>query len=227
MQGNIGSTNISELPINTSLSSNNPPMQQPTMQQSTMQQPTMQQPTMQQSTMQQPTMQQISQLDSNSKNTVIMDNNITQKSYNELVGQIQQADKLGVTQLPSRDVPNNTDNIVMDNQTNPNYIPEQEILEDYIKNYETPDNVIINEENNEKNKDRLEELYTKLQMPLLVSILYFLFNLPVIRKYMYKYIPNLFNKDGNANLFGYLVNSILFGALYYFISTSVNNIINY
>ena len=212
MQGNIGSTNISELPINTSLSSNNPPMQQPTMQQSTMQQPTM---------------QQISQLDSNSKNTVIMDNNITQKSYNELVGQIQQADKLGVTQLPSRDVPNNTDNIVMDNQTNPNYIPEQEILEDYIKNYETPDNVIINEENNEKNKDRLEELYTKLQMPLLVSILYFLFNLPVIRKYMYKYIPNLFNKDGNANLFGYLVNSILFGALYYFISTSVNNIINY
>ena len=37
----------------------------------------------------------------------------------------------------------------------------------------------------------------------------------------------IFNKDGNPNLLGYLVNSILFGALYYFISTSVNNIIKY
>ena len=221
MQGNIGTTSISELPINTTIHNNSVP-------------PTMYQPP---SDMQQPppppppptstSITEVPQLNNNLKNSVVMDNNVSQKSYNELVGQIQQADKLGVTQLPSRDVPNNTDNIVMDEQSNPNYIPEQEILEDYIKNYETPEDVIAKEESNEKNKDRLEQLYTSLQMPLLVSILYFLFNLPVIRKYMYKYIPNIFNKDGNPNLVGYLVNSILFGVLYYFISTSVNTIIKY
>ena len=120
-------------------------------------------------------MGKIKLIENNLKNTVVMENNINQQSYNELVGQIQQADKLGVTQLPTRDVPNNTDNIVMDDQSKPNYIPEQEILEDYIKNYETSEDVILNEEQEQNNKDKLEELYTKLQMPLLVSILYFLF----------------------------------------------------
>lgn len=160
------------------------------------------------------------------KNTVVMDNAVSQTSYNELVGQIQQADKLGITQLPSRDVPSNTDNIVMDDQTKPNYIPEQEIMEDYIKNYQTPDDVIEENNNDTKNKDRLEELYSRLQMPLLVAILYFLFNLPVIRKYLNKYIPNLFNKDGNPNLVGYIFNSLLFGLLYYILNNFITSLLN-
>ena len=160
------------------------------------------------------------------KNTVVMDNAVSQTSYNELVGQIQQADKLGITQLPSRDVPSNTDNIVMDDQTKPNYIPEQEIMEDYIKNYQTPDDVIEENNNDTKNKDRLEDLYTRLQMPLLVAILYFLFNLPVIRKYLNKYIPNLFNKDGNPNLVGYIFNSLLFGLLYYILNNFISSLLN-
>ena len=61
-------------------------------------------------------------------------------------------------------------------------------------------------------------------MPLLVAILYFLFNLPIIRKYMYKYIPNIFNKDGNPNFIGYIVNSILFGLLYYIMNNSIQNL---
>jgi hypothetical protein len=159
-------------------------------------------------------------------NINITDKNVNdQVAYNELVGQIQRADKLGVTQLPSRDIPNNTDNIVMDNQTNPNYIPEQEIMEDYIKNYETPANVIQDEENKKNINNRIEDLYSTIQMPLLVSLLYFIFNLPVIRKYMFKYLPNLFGKDGNPNILGYVVNSIIFGILFYILNNIINNII--
>ena len=231
MQGNnIGSTSISELPITNNVGIVNQEKMQPTMQSNM--QPTMQsnmQPTMQsnmQPTMQpnmQPTMQPTRE---QNVNINITDKNVNdQVAYNELVGQIQQADKLGVTQLPSRDIPNNTDNIVMDNQTNPNYIPEQEIMEDYIKNYETPANVIQDEENKKNINNRIEDLYSTIQMPLLVSLLYFIFNLPVIRKYMFKYIPNLFGNDGNPNILGYVVNSIIFGILFYILNNIINNII--
>lgn len=225
---NIGTTNISELPITNNVGIVNEPMQQGI-------QPGIQQgmPPEVLSDMRSNIQLDIKNKSSatvdsnNTKNSVVMDNAITQSSYNELVGQIQQADKLGVTQLPSRDIPNNTDTVVMDDQTQPNYIPEQQIMEDYIKNYQTSDQVILEGEKEDNNRDRLETLYSNIQMPVLISIMYFLFNLPIIRKYMQKYIPNIFNKDGNPNFIGYLVNSILFGILYYILNNTIVNIINY
>lgn len=226
--GNIGTTHISELPISNNVGIINEPIQQ-NMQPPNMQQPNMQPPNMQQNIKELPGQpanynRELQNMD-NSKQSVVMENNNTQNSYNELVGQIQQADKLGITQLPSRDIPNNTENIVMDQETQPNYIPEKE-MEDYIQNYQTPDSVILETDKEMNNQDRLDRLYTSIQMPLLVSILYFLFNLPVIRKYMHKYIPNLFNSDGNPNITGYLVNSILFGILYYILNNSISTILN-
>ena len=224
MQGNnIGTTNISELPISNSVGIVNPPMQQG-MQQGMSRGMSHEMRSNVELTIE-PKSSMRTENDSG-KNSVVMDNSITQSSYNELVGQIQQADKLGVTQLPSRDIPNNTDTVVMDNQTQPNYIPEQEMMEDYIKNYQTPENVILEGERDDLSRDRLEMLYSNIQMPLLVAILYFLFNLPVIRKYMQKWIPNIFNSDGNPNFIGYLVNSLLFGFLYYILNNTINNIVN-
>ena len=236
MQGNnIGTTNISELPISNNVGIINPPMQQGMSQGMSQGMP----PEMPRETPRETPRDMRSNVElyiepkssmrtenDSGKNSVVMDNSITQSSYNELVGQIQQADKLGVTQLPSRDIPNNTDAVVMDEQTQPNYIPEQEMMEDYIKNYQTPENVILEGERDDLSRDRLEMLYSNIQMPLLVSILYFLFNLPVIRKYMQKWIPNIFSSDGNPNFAGYLVNSILFGVLYYILNNSINSIVN-
>lgn len=218
---NIGTTSINELPITNNVGIVNQNMQPPSINIPEMQTPNMQQPTVSNNNN-----GNINMLSDNVKNSVVMDSNNTQNSYNELVGQIQQADKLGVTQLPSRDIPNNSENIVMDDKTKPNYIPEQEILEDYIKNYQTPDDVIETVAKDNNNRDRLDELYSKIQMPLLVSILYFIFNLPVIRKYLNKYVPNIFNKDGNPNLAGYIVNSLLFGVLYYILNNVINNLLN-
>lgn len=227
MQGNnIGTTNISELPISNSIGIINPPMQQG-MQQGMSQGMPPEMPRDMRSNVEltiEPKTSMRSENDSG-KNSVVMDNSITQSSYNELVGQIQQADKLGVTQLPSRDIPNNTDTVIMDDQTQPNYIPEQEMMEDYINNYQTSDEVILETEKEDLSRDRLEVLYSNIQMPLLVAILYFLFNLPIIRKYMQKWIPNIFSSDGNPNFAGYLVNSILFGVLYYILNNAINNIV--
>ena len=166
--------------------------------------------------------QQPNLVDNNIKNVV---DESQQHSYNEIISQIQQADKLGATQLPSRDIPQNTDNIIMDQQTKPNFIPEPTHMEDYISNYETPDDVI--EENNKEteNLDTLEKLYREIQMPLLLAILYFLFNLPVIRKYLHKFIPNLFSADGNPNIFGYVFNSVAFALLYYVLNRVITNIV--
>ena len=222
MQGNnIGTTSINELPLTNNVGIVNQNIQPPPINVSEMQTPNTQPPTVSNNNT-----GNINMLNDNVKNSVVMDSNNTQTSYNELVGQIQQADKLGVTQLPSRDIPNNSENIVMDDKTKPNYIPEQEILEDYIKNYQTPDDVIETAAKDNNNRDRLDELYSKIQMPLLVSILYFIFNLPVIRKYLNKYVPNIFNKDGNPNLAGYIVNSLLFGVLYYILNNVINNLLN-
>ena len=219
MQG-IGSTNISELPVTNNIGIVNQPIQ-PQMQP--------QQPQMQQ---QQQQMRSNTDMRSNVElniepkpQGVTMDTSTTQSAYNELVGQIQQADKLGVTQLPSRDIPNNTDRVVMDQEIQPDYIPEQAAMEDYINNYQTPNDVILAGEREEQSRDRLDILYSNIQMPLLVAILYFLFNLPVIRKYLQKWIPNIFNSDGNPNLVGYIVNSVLFGGLYYLLNNAITNMV--
>ena len=225
MQG-IGSTNISELPVTNNVGIVNQPIQQQQMQPQPMQ--PQQTPQTQQNTSMRSNVELYIEPKSQQQQSqgVTMDTAVNQSAYNELVGQIQQADKLGVTQLPSRDIPNNTDRVVMDQEIRPDYIPdEQAAMEDYIKNYQTPDSVILEGEREEQTRDRLDILYSNIQMPLLVAILYFLFNLPVIRKYLQKWIPNIFNSDGNPNLVGYIVNSVLFGGLYYLLTNAITNMV--
>ena len=110
-------------------------------------------------------------------------------------------------------------------QLNQNYISEQERLEDYIQNYETPDELIEKNQQDEKNQDSLENFYQEMQMPILIAILYFLFNLPIIRKYLYKFLPKMFEKDGNPNLYGYVFNSLVFAFLYYLLTKILGRVL--
>jgi hypothetical protein len=116
-------------------------------------------------------------------------------------------------QLPSRDIPQNTASINNDVNVQPNYIPPNN--NDYIANHVTPDEII--QQNREKQviNGKTEEFYETIQMPLLVGLLFFIFQLPFIRKNLFIYLPSLFNKDGNPNLSGYLFNSAIFALLYF------------
>lgn len=137
---------------------------------------------------------------------------------NELVNGLQRASATGMTNLPSRDIPMNTMSMMSDPQVKPNYVPEhppKEQFEDYINEHEKE---VMSEDsyNRQINReDSMENIYKMIQIPLLVSILYFAFQLPIFRKYVLKYIPSVFNSDGNYNIKGLVLVSSLFGASYF------------
>ena len=143
---------------------------------------------------------------------------LDQQTISQIVNGLQQASVTGATQLPSRDIPQSTENIMHDDQIQPTYIPPEQ-QKDYINEYENiAENIIENYNKNLKYKDSLDELYDEIQIPLLIAVLYFLFQLPIFKKYLYKFFPVLFYKDGNINIYGLLFMSALFGMLYYLLS---------
>jgi hypothetical protein len=140
---------------------------------------------------------------------------LDQSTINQLVSGMQQAYISGVTQLPSRDIPMNTSNVSIDPQTVPNYVPQQPNHNDYIRNYETSEDIV-----NKYNKNRLinstiDNVYDEIQAPLMISILYFLFQLPFFKNLIFKYLKFLFSSDGNYNFNGYLFISALFGCVFH------------
>uniref|UniRef100_A0A6C0DHY3 Uncharacterized protein n=1 Tax=viral metagenome TaxID=1070528 RepID=A0A6C0DHY3_9ZZZZ len=146
---------------------------------------------------------------------------LDQSVINQIVNGLQQANLTGATQLPSRDIPLNTSNLTHDVNIQPNYIPpppvNKEVIfqEDYIGNYEKATDMINDYNYKLENNNRLDDMYNEIQVPLLLAVLYFLFQLPIFRKYMFTYLPFLFSNDGNLNFNGYIFMSALFGIFYY------------
>ena len=142
---------------------------------------------------------------------------LDQTTINQIVSGLQQASSTGVTQLQSRDIPRTTENLTQDEQIQPNFIPKTSNT-DYITEQEENEDIINNYNYKKANSDSLDDLYDELQTPLLIAVLYFLFQLPFFRKFLFKYGPALFAKDGNINLYGYVFTSVLFGLIYYILS---------
>lgn len=151
----------------------------------------------------------------NTQNPVSLD----QTTINQIVSGLQQASATGVTQLPSRDIPRVTENIVRDVQIQPNYIPETKHT-DYINNENNKPEKIMNDYiSTEMAEKQFETMYDKFQTPILLSVLYFIFQLPILRKLLFNYIPILFSKDGNININGLAFMSIMYGVCYYLVTT--------
>jgi len=142
---------------------------------------------------------------------------LDQTTIQQIVNGLQQASSTGATQLPSRDIPRNTDSIVQDPQVQQNYIPP-ESMKDYITEEHENDDIINNYNKKAQYGDSLDQLYEEIQVPLLIAVMYFLFQLPIFRRYLYRFFPALFSKDGNVNLYGFCFTSALFGILYYMLS---------
>jgi hypothetical protein len=140
---------------------------------------------------------------------------LDQTTINQIVNSLQQATLAGATQLPSRDIPMNTSGISVDPQVVPNYVPPTSTNQDYIKNYEQTSDMVNNYNRSKQMNDSLDDMYNEVQTPVLLSVLYFLFQLPFFKKFLYNYIPLLFSNDGNYNINGYLFTSILFGILFH------------
>jgi len=156
----------------------------------------------------------------NINNSSIPNSSLTldQSTISQIVNGLQQASSSGITQLPSRDISQNTNHLVQDPNVQPNYIPQPINKSDYIKEYDSNEKIINNYNKSYENNNRLEDVYSEIQAPLLLSIIYFLFQLPIFRKSLFHYIPFLFSKDGNYNINGYIFTSITFGAVFYLLN---------
>jgi len=162
---------------------------------------------------------QVSQQPSNMQ-TVTNAMSLDQSTISQIVNGLQQATLAGATQLPSRDIPMTTNGLSNDPQVLPNYVPPPpQHNADYIKNYEQTTDM-VNHYRDAKNRqlnNSLDDMYNEIQTPLLIAVLYFLFQLPFFKKLFYNYLPFLFSNDGNYNLNGFLFTSILFGILFHFL----------
>ena len=86
---------------------------------------------------------------------------------------------------------------------------------DYINNAEQPEDMINNYNMNTLRNSSLDEMYNEVQTPLLLGVLFFLFQLPFFKKMLFSYFPVLFSNDGNLNINGFLFTSVLFGLMFY------------
>ena len=145
-----------------------------------------------------------------------------QKNLNQFVTGIQQASAAGMTTLPSRDIPQNQQHLSQDIHIQPNYIPPPETQLDYIRVEQTNDDIIRAQAQKQEKKKSFDIWYDELQTPVLIGILFFLFQLPVIQKQLCKLLPSLFNKDGNPSLSGYIFTSASFAGVYYFLVKSMH-----
>ena len=139
---------------------------------------------------------------------------LDQGTISQIVSGLQQATMTGATQLPSRDIPMNTSAVAADPQVMPNFVPPpppQHV--DYIQRHEQT----FDPRNTQSSPSSLDEMYNEIQTPLLLAVLFFVFQLPFFRKFLYTYLPFLFSNDGNYNLNGFLFVSAFFGMLFHFL----------
>ena len=115
-----------------------------------------------------------------------MSTNITDLPYN------------AKTELPSRDIPRETLDHVVDPQITPTYTPPK--VAEYISHEP------IREE-----QSKIDWFMCEFRMPILIAILYFLYDTPSIHSMMARVAPTLFTDSTT----GLLVKSVCCGALYY------------
>ena len=177
------STNINDLPVakeNIQMTINEPTQMQ------------QQQP---------PPLQQQSQQISETQQNVSLDPN----TINQIVNELHQATLSGSTKLASRDIPIDTLPIQQDVETYPNFVPEvSEERKNYIPNEDDLETIVKKQNVKMNHQNSIENMYNELQIPILLGVLYFLFQLPIFKKLLYQSFPSLFMNDGNLSINGYI-----------------------
>ena len=65
------------------------------------------------------------------------------------------------------------------------------------------------------------KIYSELQFPLLLGILYFIFQMPIFKNTLFQYFTFLFSSDGNYNINGLTFLSIIFSLTYYILENII------
>lgn len=142
---------------------------------------------------------------------------LDQTTISQIVNGLQQASIAGATSLPSRDIPQNTQQHTHDPAIQANYVPppppsQKDYINEEPAEYDYPE---------ERVKNALDRVYDDMQAPLLLSVLYFVFQLPIMRKIIFKYLPFFCNNDGNYSLNGLIFTSSMFGFIYFSLTKTI------
>lgn len=139
---------------------------------------------------------------------------LSSTDINKIVEGIQLASSNNMTGLPTRDIPMNQSAITNDPVVQPNHIPKHEV--GFVEEFDKTQAVLYKQQmEQKKDSKRLNDMYDNLQQPLLLCVIFFIFQLPFINKSLFKYVPSLFLKERNPSFGGYLLKTILFGGAFY------------
>ena len=122
-------------------------------------------------------------------------------------------------QLPPRDFPKNQDFYNLDEKIQANYIPPSPPLNnDFMRKYEEEKEKEWKKNVEKKRKsNRIDDVIEKTQIPFIVAILFFIFQLPIINNLIFKRFAflSIYNADGNFNMYGLILKSVLFGIVFH------------
>ena len=146
----------------------------------------------------------------------------SQEQFNEMFTQQQR--------LPQRDIPMNISEHIQDEQIQPNYIPKPKLTSDYIQEYqESTDRKIREHEEKKMREKKAASWFDELQIPIMIGLLYFIFQLPIVNTVIFKRFSflSIYREDGNFNLLGLTLKSLLFASMFYSFHKSIELISNF
>lgn len=120
--------------------------------------------------------------------------------------------------LPSRDIPMDQLHYQQDEEIQPNYIPKPKLTKDYVREYEeAAEKAAQKHEKTKRQAEQIEDAMVDFQLPVLVAVLFFLFQIPIVHTLMYRYMSAIpiFHSDGNLNFYGILLKSAMFGSAFW------------
>jgi len=122
------------------------------------------------------------------------------------------------TSLPSRDIPKDKTQFTHDEQTISNHIPTQNIPSDNTDilnntNY-IEQNELLQQSQSTRQLFMVDEVLDNIYVPILLGILFFIFQQPAIKSKLYLIMPTLFVKEGKSSKPVILIQSILFAGAF-------------
>jgi hypothetical protein len=151
---------------------------------------------------------------------------------NEVLQGVQRASANGMTMIPTRDIPMNPNSFTHDDQARPNYVPQPKTVHfqdgdgshDYIRDHTSMESIVRANARQSNQMDTLEAIYYDLQMPILIGILYFIFQMPIFRAQLLHFLPSLFGEDGNFKMIGLTATSAMFAGTFFVIMKIFNKL---
>lgn len=148
---------------------------------------------------------------------------MSKEMMSQFNGELKNASDKNLTQLPTRDVPMNPLLHVQDNESKPNFVPEQK-GQDYIKEFNNIENTIKQNNADSNNNEYMDNIYEEIQTPLLIFILFFIFQLPSVSKEFNRQFPILLSNDSSLTLKGFIVKSFIVALLYFLINKGISHL---